>query len=478
MCVMKKLFFSFILLTSLVSCLKLEPKSSLTSNNYWKSEADVENAVTSVYYSLSRALARGCYDWGELRGGNYVGNQPNGPDQYDIINNIMTSANSAAQWTYLYQAIGRANLVLRYAPDVSMQSAAKNAYLSECYALRALCYFYIVRVWGDAPLYLEPVEQYSPEEVYRARTSSEVLLQQIEADLSSAELYAQPVTSSSFKRSRINMMSIYAIMADVYAWRHEYEKVIAVMDKVYALAPESSSTAYWKTLSVSQGASQATFNNSFRAIFAKFEAGTPLADQNKERIFYLHYNELENGTNGNTSYFCSGSGKAFPSNKLIMSFKKGDKRSEATFKSGSPTTIANKFWPEGSKFGTGGVVSDGDIVLYRMTDLVLLHAEALAATNKIEDAVHQLNKIHTRSGLDAYKVSEFISSEEAILAILDERTVEFVGEGKYWFDLLRTGHASDIGQVMDPAKYLFPIAKSHLDENSKLTQNAGYGSGE
>lgn len=475
---MKKIFLSFILVTSLVSCLKLEPKSSLTSGNYWKSEADVENAVTSVYYSLSRALAKGCYDWGELRGGNYVGNQPNGPDQYDIINNIMTSANSAAQWTNLYQAIGRANLVLKYAPEVSMQSATKSAYLSECYAIRALCYFYIVRVWGDAPLYLEPVEQYSAEEVYRPRTSSEILLRQIEADLTSAELYAQPVTSPSFKRSRITMMAIYSIMADVYAWCHEYEKVIAVMDKVYALAPESSASSYWKTLSVSQGASQATFNSAFRAIFARFDEGTPLADQNRERIFYLHYNELENGTNGNTTYFCSGSGKAFPSDRLMKSFMKGDKRSEATFRSGSQTTIANKFWPEDSKFGTGGVVSDGDIVLYRMTDLVLLHAEALAATNRIEDAVHQLNKIHTRSGLDAYKVTGFISSEEAVLAILRERTVEFIGEGKYWFDLVRTGHAGDIGQVADPAKYLFPIAKSHLDENSKLTQNAGYGSGE
>ncbi len=475
---MKKIIILSILVMSLASCLKLEPKSSLTSGSYWKSESDVENAVTSVYYSLSRAMAKGCYDWGELRGGNYIGNQPNGPDQYDIINNIMTSANSAAQWTNLYQAIGRANLVLKYAPDVSMQSTVKNAYLSECYALRALCYFYIVRVWGDAPLYLEPVELYSPDEVYKSRTSSETILQQIESDLASAELFSQTLTSASFKRSRINIMAIYAIMADVYAWRHEYEKVIGVMDKVYALAPESSSASYWKTLSVSQGASQTTFNNSFRAIFAKFDSADGLASQNKERIFYLHYDELENGTNGNTSYFCSGSGKAFPSDKLMMAFKKGDKRSEATFKSGSPTTIANKFWPEGSKFGTGGVVSDGDIVLYRMTDLVLLHAEALAATNQIEEAVHQLNKIHTRAGLDAYKVSEFISSDEAILAILNERTVEFIGEGKYWFDLLRTGHASDIGLVLDPAKYLFPIAKSHLDENSKLTQNAGYGSGE
>lgn len=463
---------------ALVSCINLDPRSNLTSANYWKSDSDVENAVTSVYYSLSKALAKGCYDWGELRGGNYSGNQPNGPDQWDIINNVITSANSAALWTNLYQTIGRANLVLKYAPDVQMESSLKSGFLSECYAVRALCYFYIVRVWGDAPLFLEPVEEYNPDEIYRERTSSEILLQQIESDLEAAELYAQPVTNAKFKRSRLNIMGIYAIMADVYSWRHKYDKVLTLMEKVYALAPESSENSYWKTLSVLPSASQSSFSSSWKAIFSKYENGTPLDEQNKERIFYLHYDELENGVNGNTSYFCVGVSKAVPTDKLISCFETGDKRYKATFKSGSTPKISMKFWPEDATFGTGGVVSDGDLVLYRMSDLVLLHAEAYAATNQIGKAVTELNKIRTRSGLDALAESDFISSEDAILAILNERTVEFVGEGKYWFDLLRTGHAGDIGGIDDPRKYLFPIAKQHLDENRKLKQNPGYGAGE
>ena len=60
-------------------------------------------------------------------------------------------------------------------------------------------------------------------------------------------------------------------------------------------------------------------------------------------------------------------------------------------------------------------------------------------------------------------------------SILKERTIELIGEGKYWFDLLRTGHAGDIGGIDDPNKYLFPISKTHLDENEKLIQNPGYG---
>jgi len=463
----------------LASCsLNLEPQSALTSSRYWKSADDVENSTVAAYYSLSKALAQGVYNWGELRGGNYTGSQIFGKDQYDIINDIMTSANAAAKWTDLYAAIARANLVLKYAPEVNMDAATKNGYMSECYALRALCYFYIVRVWGAAPLFLEPVEDYDTSSVFRERTSSGILLKQIVSDLESAETYAQNVTSAAFKRSRLNIMGIYAVMADVYAWTHDYDKVIGVMDKVYALAPEGNSASKWKTLTLTSGVSQSTFNTSWRNIFHKFDTSLSLDKLDKERIFYLAYNQLENGTNGNVSYFCmNGSGKATPSVQFNNFYQTGDKRHGATINTTSQL-ISNKFWPEGTKFGAGGIVSDGDIILYRMSDLVLLHAEALAATNRIKEAVVELNKIHTRAGLSAYSESDFLSSEDAVLAVLKERAVELVGEGKFWFDLVRTGHAADIGGVTDPARWLFPISKTHLDENAKLTQNEGYATGE
>lgn len=476
---MKRIILSISAAFCLISCsLDLEPQSALTSSRYWKSADDVENTTVSAYFSLSKALAQGVYNWGELRGGNYTGNQVHGKDQYDIINDIMTSANAAANWTNLYAAIARANLVLKYAPSVSMDAASRNGYLSECYAMRALCYFYIVRVWGDAPLFLEPVEEYDPSSVFRERTDSKIILGQIVSDLEAAETYAQAVTTAAFKRSRINIMGIYAIMADVYAWMHRYDKVIGIMDKVYALAPEGSSSSKWKTLTMAPGTSQSSFNTAWRNIFYKFDTALSLDRIDKERIFYLAYDELENGTNGNTSYFCqNGTCKATPSVQLNSFFKTGDKRYGATFNTSS-LLISNKFWPEGTKFGTGGIVSDTDIILYRMSDLVLLHAEALAATNRIREAVVELNKIHTRAGLSAYAESDFLSSEDALLAILRERAAELVGEGKFWFDLVRTGHAADIGGVTDPARWLFPISKTHLDQNAKLTQNEGYATGE
>lgn len=462
-----------VLCVTLGSCnLDFVPKSSLTGDSYWKSETDVESSVTAMYYSLSKSLAKGYYDWGELRGGNWTGNQPNGPDQYDIITNNIKSTNSAALWTNLYQTINRANLTIKYAPSVSMMPSSKSAYLAESYAVRALSYFYVVRVWGDAPLFLDPVEEYLAETVFKERISSDVILGQIVSDLETAEMYAQPVSNGTFSRSRVNIMTIYALMADVYAWMHEYDKVIEVVEKINSLA---KSKPYWKLLTLSSGASQATFSSQWRAIFSKFDRSQTLDMLDKERIFYLSYDELENGTNGNTSYFCVGVAKAMPSDQLLSLYEPNDYRYAASYSSGSTKRLTLKFWPDNATFGTGGVVSDSDLILYRMSDIVLLHAEALAAIGQFEKSVNELNKIRVRAGLREYSAQQFLTPDELISAILKERTIELIGEGKYWFDLLRTGHAGDIGGVDDPNKYLFPVSKTHLDENDKLSQNPGYG---
>ena len=355
---------------------------------------------------------------------------------------------------------------------MSMMASLKSGYLSESYAVRALAYFYIVRVWGDAPMFLEPVEEYAADKVFRPRTKAETILGQILSDLENAEMYAQPISNGSFSRSRINVMAIYAIMADVYAWMHEYDKVIGVMDKVNSLI---KSKKYWQTMTLSPGISQTAFSAEWRAIFSKFDREQTLDKLNKERIFYLSYNELENGINANVSYFCIGLAKAMPSEQLLSLYEPGDYRYAASYSKSSLKKLTLKFWPETATFGTDGVISDSDIILYRMSDLVLLHAEALAATGQFEKAVNELNKIRVRSGLTECVAQDYLTPEELISVILKERTVELIGEGKYWFDILRTGHASDVCGIDNPDKWLFPISKTHLDENDKLSQNPGYG---
>ena len=59
-------------------------------------------------------------------------------------------------------------------PDV----ADRNDYLGQAYALRALAYFYAIRVWGDVPLFIEPTEKYS-EAIYKERTDKNYILEHV-----------------------------------------------------------------------------------------------------------------------------------------------------------------------------------------------------------------------------------------------------------------------------------------------------------
>ena len=87
--------------------------------------------------------------------------------------------------------------------------------------------------------------------------------------------------------------------------------------------------------------------------------------------------------------------------------------------------------------------------IYRLADVLLLRAEALNKTGDTTGALRIVNQIRGRVGYFADAASEVqISDQDGIEAlILKERQLEFFGEGKRWFDLIRTDR---LMEVMDP----------------------------
>lgn len=97
-------------------------------------------------------------------------------DQQRVIDNLITTSHECAKWTDLYKMINQANLAIKYIPTVDMPSiATRNDYLGQAYAMRALGYFYAIRVWGDVPLFTEPNEKYSTD-LYKERTDKIISL--------------------------------------------------------------------------------------------------------------------------------------------------------------------------------------------------------------------------------------------------------------------------------------------------------------
>jgi hypothetical protein len=141
-------------------------------------------------------------------------------------------------------------------------------------------------------------------------------------------------------------------------------------------------------------------------------------------------------------------------------------------------SIFNKFL--GRVIGSERVF-ENDVPLYRFADVILLLAEAKNLLG--EDPSGEINQIRER----AYG-SNFVPATHAYAngtqsenanAILEERYKEFVGEGKRWWDLRRSGDSYVIDNIIflssgDEYKLLLPITSDMIGRNPLLVQTPGY----
>jgi hypothetical protein len=102
------------------------------------------------------------FSWGEMRSDNFDDNGQYASSSYkQLAQNTLTSGNASANWTGLYRTIGRCNTAIKYIPqaanyDANATPTVVNNALAQCYAMRALAYFYIIRIWGDPVVWVEP----------------------------------------------------------------------------------------------------------------------------------------------------------------------------------------------------------------------------------------------------------------------------------------------------------------------------------
>ena len=109
--------------------------------------------------------------------------------------------------------------------------------------------------------------------------------------------------------------------------------------------------------------------------------------------------------------------------------------------------------------------------MLRLAEQYLIRAEARARQAKIPEAIADLNAVRARAGVGATTAT---TAAQLLLAIENERRVEFAFEADRWFDLVRTGRAGDVLGVTDQRRWLFPIPFNDLVADPDLVQNPGY----
>lgn len=447
---------SITLVLLMVSCngsfLDKDPISSFSAQKFYEKPSDAQAGVYGIYNGLQSTFRVDFAYWGEGRA-DAVQTRHSG-DPYALKENQLTPVIRSTRWNNLYRVISRANYVIKYIPGIfeAEESQFGDRLMGQARAARAIAYFYLVRIWGDVPLILEPYENID-QELFVTRTNKEVVLDQIEEDLTYASLHCAESYGGEKNRVLITQGAADAFLTKVYMWRHKYEEAIESAERVlenplYSLV----SIQNWNDI---------------------FSLGL-----SSESIFEVGYDEVQ--TNAMRVLYALGSdADYFPSEKFRNSFEPEDLRKNLIY----DTTAVEprkvwKFFGEGFN-DESAAPSSNNIVLIRLADIMLLKAEAHAQRHETEPALDLLNRIRNRAGLNSL---DLMQAEDLYgdlgTAILHERLIELSFEGHRWFDLIRTGKVFEIMEpingLKDEANLLWPIHEDAINKNPNLKQNEFY----
>jgi len=485
---MKKYIFFILIVLGTSSCLneflEVEPISDISSEIFWKSEKDVRAELNSAYTNIQYAYNSGFLNWFEARSDNFIG-APAGTYPLQNINfNKIDAALAACSWNEWYSVISSANHALHFIPlmDNVMTETTRNHYLSEAYFLRAYAYFNLYRIWGDVPLITEPVLKKS-EVIKPAKTDKTKIMELINADLVEADRLVNTSFTGIFIYSPA---ALYALTTDVAMWNHDYDKAILFSQKLVDLK-----------LHTLDGVD-------FKLVCSNAET--------KDNIWTLKWSYVSNGRNQVTYVYYNSSSSIVPARPVLV---KWDDPEYNTDVRRSSTLDSTNFWryninhfeanPQAriwkwspGEFLNADLVNEKYIPIYRLADILLLRAEALNKKGRYAEAITEMNKVRKRAKLADKTILDYTdpitSQVDANLlenSILQERQFELFGEGKRWFDLMRTGKAiSAMNDFFDNYVAVYggkgyvrftqewqlywPVNQNILIENSNLKQTGDY----
>lgn len=450
-----------ILLGVMSSCekfLSLAPVSQANTEDFYKTAADLDNAVIAAYkfhkYIWSNDFC-GQHILDEMRSDNtgYSGLE----DPTDNFTKDTGKEWYMWSWDKCYKAIYMCNVAIEKSDGIEMEEALKNQYLAELRFIRAITYFELVRNYGGVPLVLTTPKSLAPEEIHVFRNTAQEVYDQIVADLQFAEANL-PVSYSADKMvGRATKGAANGYLGKVYLTIGNKSAAEAALRKVltygYELLPN------------------------FADVFDAYTGN------NKESVFELQFKSTTDAC-PYIYMFTSmqvdvkpGLGYNKGTQDLYDAFEPNDPRRDLTMTKDN----VGLYYCIKYKDPNANPVSDANnnIALMRYSEVLLLLAEAIGETS---ESYGLINQVRARVGLPAISASTPGTFAEKLL---HERRVELAYENHRWHDLLRFGVAIQVmnaffvkekaGQVViGENDLLFPIPNFTLLNNPNLEQNPGY----
>jgi len=448
---------------ALLSCKKsfltIVPQSQATDVAFYKTTADINNAVNGAYTPLQSLYYGTFIDMMEARGDNVENLNPgaNAGTEFNIDRFIAKSDNTdiKSAWQGIYNGISRCNNTLVHL-DVVTDPALKSQFEGELRFLRALHYFNIVRMWGAAPLVLSPISAGDAKKM--GRSSVQDLYAAIEADLTRAINLLPATYKNATDLGRATQGAAKTLLGKVYLTEAKYAQAVSILKDLI-----TPGNAYGYSL-LPNVASVFDVNNKMNA----------------EIIFAVRFNKtLVNQGHGLPPYF----NQPGLDPKLISAYEPADTRADLL---NTVTLDANdkpvkKYY---DTFDPNTKYLGNDFIVLRYADVLLMYAEALNETGYSTDTFTYLNAVRSRAHASTLLPGALPNQVSFRSAVLLERRLELPLELHRWFDLIRTNTAIAALQnsgltplSIQTYQYLYPIPQSELDistNKSGFTQNPGY----
>jgi len=473
-------YILLLIVVTLSSCdewLDLRPPDGLVQDEYWKSKEDVKAALMGAYLQLAQ-MDELLFQYGEVRA-DMIDRGNNTPrDVEDIMDGNIYPENNLCDWSEFYKIINYCNLVLQYNPvvyelDLTYSEIMKQGIEAEALFLRSLSYFYLVRIFKDVPFTTQATVSDSVN-IYLPVSKDTDILSAIKEDLNTAlEIASDDYGSVENNLGRATKNAINALLADICLWNFEYEECISYIEEIENSLINLVSGPQWYTI---------------------FYPGNTL-----EGIFEVQYDEGLG--QGNRLYRITFTQDQYSASQKAVELLSRQDADELVRGDGSYRSTDLKIWKYCGAAGDATSVrpsserSNGNWIIYRYADILLMKAEALSQLEEYDQAIEYLNRIRTRANMATKLAAGDPETFEDL--ILDERAKEFAFEGKRWFDLMRMGRRNDfarkdklisiivqnvpsnrrlvlVSKLSNPLGWYLPISADELERNKELEQNPYY----
>lgn len=432
------------------------PKTEITDPAVYQDDATATAAVVGIYAKMSESSYFNNVGIPMLTGlsadefvdGSYYGAFEQ--NQVDVNENELL----VTLWEPGYKFIYYANAVLKGLENENGVSApVRRSLQGQAYFVRALCYFYLVNLFGNLPKVVSTdftVNQFLPREPV---DSIHAL---IDKDLARAVSLLPEDFATGYQQERTlpTRWAAHALQARVALYRGQWSRA----------ASEADSVIVHKNLMLfSLPAPDIAFNHdSEEAIW---------------QIKPIYISQFLLTTEA--SMFVMGDW-VYLRPSLLEAFEPDDQRSQwigvKTF-----DEVNFLYYPYKYRYVT---VDEGGTeyhIEFRLAEQYLIRAEARAYLGDLEGAIADLDAIRARAGLPLLAGMGITWTRDLVLArVMQERRVELFSEGHRWFDLIRTGQARTTlenieGKLWDDTDILYPVPASELRKNRFLEpQNDGY----